>query len=583
MNSLSNLFANSQLSIRGTVLFPGLAHGKVYQLKKVDLQKYILDKSFVEIVSTEIARLDLSVNRSKDQIIKLMNSSCHIKNDPSYLIFEAELRFLNDSAFVQVIKDLVFKTNFKVETILADEIMKMHDTITLCTDGLILKGLTTTQDLYYRILYNMLPSNQDRVQTLLKIPAGSILVVDRLTPIEVAMIPLDKTIGILIEESSSHSHSSIMLRSLGIPAIVDLQGIGSILDESSTVQIDASRGYVFINPTEETIKECDKISLRYIEKSKHLSETLEKSFINTQDGYLMHLLCNASSYLDLQHACTLGITDIGLFRTEISYISSKFMLTDEQNIAFYSNLFGLDGIKEITIRLLDLGGDKLPFFLKMNTETDPQLGCRGIRFLLSHPEILRKQIRAILIAGKNHNIRILIPFVTTVDDLLNTKAIIMDVINELSLFKDNVSIGVMIEVPSIALSIEQFLPHVNFVCLGTNDLIQYFFAANRDQFDLRNYCNFTHPTFLKMLQGILTTCKKHNVRITACGEMASDPLGCCLLASLGARFLSVHTEAVHLVRHSLSTLNLSQLRDLLPSIFALKSADSVDILLKTTL
>lgn len=583
MNSLSIFFADSQISIRGTVLFPGLAHGKVFQLKKVNLQKYVLDKSLVEIVSAEIARLDLAVNKSKAQIIKLMNSSRHIKNNPSYLIFEAELRFLNDNAFVHTITDMVFKTNFKVETILADEILKMHDTITISTDGLVLKGLSTTQDLYYRIIYNMLPSDQDRIQTLLEMPSGSILAVDRLTPIEVAMIPLDKIIGILIEENSSHSHSSIMLRSLGIPAIVDLQGIGSILDENSTVQIDAFRGYVFINPTEETIKECDKISLRYIEKSKHLSESLEKSFIKTVDGYLMHLLCNASSITDMQHAYSLGITDIGLFRTEISYISSKFMLTDEQNIAFYSNLFGLGGIKEITIRLLDLGGDKLPFFLQMNKESDPLLGCRGIRFLLSHPEILRDQIRAILIAGKDHNIRILLPFVTTVDDLLNTQAIIRDVINELSLFKDNVNIGVMIEVPSIALSIDQFLPYVNFVCLGTNDLIQYFFAANRDQYELRNYSKFTHPTFLKMLLGIFTTCKKHNVRITACGEMASDPLGCCLLAALGSRFLSVHTEAVHLVRHSLSTLNISQLRDLLPSIFALRSADAVDKLLKSTL
>lgn len=581
MNLFSNLFVQNQLSIRGTVLYPGLAHGKIHLLKKIDLNKYRLDRSIIDFVSTEIARLDLSVSRSKEQIIKLMTNSRHIKNDPSYLIFEAELRFLNDSVFVKGINESVIKTNLKVESVLADKILKIHDKITLCSDNLLLKGLTTTQDLYYRILYTMLPSDQDRIQAILNMSPGSILAVDRLTPIEVAMIPLDKTIGILIEEGSIHSHSSIMLKNLGIPAIVDLQGIGSILDESSTIQIDAYRGYVFINPTEETIKECIKISLRYIEKSKQIPDEEEKTIIQSMDGYDIHLLCNASSYSEIQHACNLGITDIGLFRTEISYISSKILLTSEQDIAFYTNLFGIEKIKELTIRLLDLGGDKLPFYLQMNKESDPQLGCRGIRFLLSHQEILRKQIRAILIAGKNRDIRILIPFVTTVDDLLNTQAIIRDEINDLSLFKDNISIGVMIEVPSIALSIDQFLPYVNFVCLGTNDLIQYFFAANRDQFELRNYCKFTHPTFLKMLSEILTTCNKHNVRITACGEMASDPLGCCLLASLGLRFLSVHPEAVHIVRHTLSTLNISRLRDMLPSIFTLKSADAVDKLLKT--
>lgn len=581
MNSISNLFVQSELSIRGTVLFPGLAHGKIHLLKRIDLNRIILDKTLVDIISKEIARLDLAVSRSKEQIIKLLNNSRHIKNNQSYQIFEAELLLLNDSTFVKAITESVFKTSFKVESILAEEILKIQIKMSQCSDCLLLKGLTTTQDLYYRILYTMLPSDQDRIQALLNIPHGSILEVDRLTPIEVAMIPLDKTIGILIEEGTTHSHSSIMIKALGIPAIIDLQGIGSLLDENSTIQMDSYRGYVFINPKEETIKEYEKIALHNITKAKQSFESEEKTVIKSKDGYHIHLLCNASSYSEIQHACNLGITDIGLFRTEISYISSKTMLTIEQDIAFYSNLFGLEKIKELTIRLLDLGGDKLPFYLQMNKESDPQLGCRGIRFLLSHQEILKKQIRAILIAGKEHYIRILLPFVTTVDDLLNTRAIIRDEINGLSHFEHNISIGVMIEVPSIALSLDQFLPYVNFVCLGTNDLIQYFFAANRDQFELINYCKFTHPAFLKMLHGILTSCKKYNVRITACGEMASDPIGCCLLASLGFRYLSVHPGAVHIVRQSLSTLNINHLRDLLPSIFALNSADAVDKLLKT--
>jgi phosphocarrier protein FPr len=294
----------------------------------------------------------------------------------------------------------------------------------------------------------------------------------------------------------------------------------------------------------------------------------------------MRLLCNASNLAEVLLAHSQGITEIGLFRSEMRYLSNTVLPSDEQEAAYYTGIFGVEGMQSITVRLLDMGGDKLPVYLQIEPETDPQLGCRGIRFLLSRPDLIKKQIRAILTARRTFSVRLLLPFVTTVDDVIEAKKILEQVFAEMKITGNSLQVGIMVEIPSVALSIERFLPRVDFVSLGTNDLLQYFFAVNRDQSDLQSYNRFTHPAFLKMLKGVIASCVKLNSHLTVCGEMASDPVGCCLLAALGAVNLSVQPQAIHSVRLALSKVKVAAVRDLLPSIFDLESADEVEQKLK---
>jgi phosphoenolpyruvate-protein kinase (PTS system EI component) len=189
---------------------------------------------------------------------------------------------------------------------------------------------------------------------------------------------------------------------------------------------------------------------------------------------------------------------------------------------------------------------------------------------------MKKQIRAILTAHRTFRVRLLLPFVTTIDDLIESRVILDEVLGEPNVSNVSPQVGIMIEVPSVAMSIERFLPKVDFVCLGTNDLFQYFFAVNRDQDDLQKYNRFAHPAFLKMLAGVIASCVNHNKSLTVCGEMASDPAGCSLLAALGATHFSVPPDAIHFVRDTLSKLNVSELRAVLPILFELESADEVE-------
>jgi phosphoenolpyruvate-protein phosphotransferase len=569
-------FKNRELAFHGKPLAPGIARGRAYLLKKVDLQRFRMDKRIVDLVSSELARLDFAVNKSKGQIARFMSSSRHGAEDQSHMIFEAAHRLLDDPAFISSVKDTIERTNVNGASVLAEEIARLRDKAYGCSDEFTVKGLISMQDLYYRLLYNMLPTDEDRIASITKIPAGSILVADRLAPVEVAVVPKEKVVGILIEESPQYSHASIMARTLGVPVIIDFPGIGSLLDESTDVLIDGYRGYAFLNPSEESIQECDDAERRHKAAAKPAAHPIGESTARSVDGFEARLSCNASTLTETLLARSQGITDIGLFRSEMRYLAATALPTDEQETAWYAELFGVDGIGSITVRLLDLGGDKLPIFLQMAKETDPQLGCRGIRFLLSRPDLMKKQIRAVLAAPQTSCVRLLLPFITTVEDLLQAREILDEVIAAMKITRDSPHIGIMVEVPSVAASIERFLPKVDFVCLGTNDLLQYFFAVNRDQIELWKYNRFTHPAFLKMLKEVIATCEKHGTHLTACGEMASDPAGCCLLMALGAMNFSVQPDAIHHVRHAISRCNVAALRTALPVLFDLESADKVE-------
>ncbi|MDD5673319.1 MAG: PEP-utilizing enzyme [Chitinivibrionales bacterium] len=576
MNTRPNTFRNREMEFHGKPLAPGIARGMAYLLKRVDLDHFKNDKNTVDLVSSELARLDFAVSKSKNQISYFMNNGPQGAKDLSFPIFEAAILLLNDPAFISSVKETMERTALRGESVLAEKITQLHDQAVASADELAAKSLITMQDLYYRLLYNMLPAGEGRIAALRKIPAGSILIADRLTPVEVAVVPLDKVIGILMEESAQYSHASIMAQNLGVPVIINFPGIGSLLNEPTEVLIDAYRGFAILSPSEAAVAECHAVETRHRAAVKSAALTGEESTVISADGLQMRLLGNASSLADVGLAQSQGIREIGLFRSEIRYLAKTVLPSDEQEAAYYTGIFGVEGIEGMAVRLLDMGGDKLPVYMQMAAETDPQLGCRGIRFLLSRPDLMKKQIRAILAARRAFNVRLLLPFITTVDDLLKSREIIKEVFTEAKIGGDAPPVGIMVEVPSVAWSMERFLPKVDFVCLGTNDLLQYFFAANRDQDDLQKYNRFTHPAFLKMLKDVIAVCKGHATPLTACGEMASDPLGCRLLASLGATDFSVQPEAIPRVRDAVSKLNVAALQAILPALFDVENADEVE-------
>jgi phosphoenolpyruvate-protein phosphotransferase len=576
MNLRRDALWNNEIAFHGSSLSPGIACGKAYQLKRVDLQLIENNKRIVTVVSYELAKIDFAVKRSAAGITRLMNNDLYGTKDATYQILEAELRILNDPESVLSVKTTIEHTSMNGESVLAEKITLFRNEAFECTDPLTIKRLVTLQDLYYRLLYNMLFSEEDRMSAIMKISAGSILVADRLIPVEVAVMPKDKVAGILIEEGTANSHASLMAQTLGVPVIIDFPGIGSLIDESTEILIDAYRGNVFLNPTAATLKECNDRELRHKSSIQPVKHTGDASIVHCADRTEIRLQSNASNRGDIQHAHNQRIREIGLFRSEIQYLAGTVLPTEIQEAAYFKGILSVEGMRSMTIRLLDMGGDKLPVYIQMEKETDPQLGCRGIRFLLTHPDLMKKQIRAILTARTTSNIRLLLPFITTADDLSMAREIIEEVYKEMKLTDNYPHVGIMVEVPSVAYSIERFLPKVDFVCLGTNDLLQYFFAVNREQAEIQKYNRFTHPAFFKFVSEVIKTCGNHGKHLTVCGDMASDPAGCCLLAAAGATIVSVQPVAIAGIRSALLKCNVGALQKLLPGMYNSESADEVE-------
>jgi phosphotransferase system enzyme I (PtsI) len=576
MNSTAQTSRRSELTFQGKPLRPGMAKGKAFILKNVDIEQLRKNKRAIDAVPSELARLDLAVRKSKEQISHSLENMRHDKRDQMSAILEAYLDLLESPTLLSAVKEAIAHDLVNAEYLLAQKIAELREVVSGYTDDLKKKSLITIQDLYYRIIYNMLPASEERISLIQGAGTGSVLVADRLTPVEVASIPTDRVVGIIVEETTANSHTSIMSQTLGVPVVIDLHGIGASLDEASEVMIDGYRGYIFVNPSKATIEECQRLEKRLRTVPKLVKARTVAKGTYTADGFDVKVMSNASNLSDIQLALRQGVADIGLFRSEMLYLASPELPSDDQECAFYREILSAKGINSLSLRLLDIGGEKLPRFLPMAKETNPQLGCRGIRFLLTHPDLMRKQICNILRSRQATNVRLLLPFISTMGDLDDAQTVISQVLAEMQLAGDSLEVGMMVEIPSVALSIEQFLQKVAFVNLGTNDLIQYFFAANRDQYDLKRYNRFSHPAFLKLLSSIVLACERRGKQLIACGAMASHPLGSSLLLALGVRCLSVQPDAISQIHQSVTKLKLGELRTALSTLDDLERADEVE-------
>jgi phosphoenolpyruvate-protein phosphotransferase (PTS system enzyme I) len=580
---LESNFKNSskeQLTFSGKALNPGIAFGKAFILKNLDIQQLKKNRRTIVVFEAEIAKLDFAVKKTKDQLSLSIENAKKSKNNLMDSIFNAYLVISEDTTLLTSIKETIKKKSVNCESVLAEKIINLRESILKSTDDFKLKLVNTLQDLYYRILYNLVPSSEDRVALLRKIELNSVLISDRLTPIEVAVIPFDKVGGIVLEEEAKNSHALLMLQSFEVPIVINVPGIGSSVHDKDDLIIDGYEGCVILNPDEEIVKKYKKTGKRQLTASKNYKIQTVRPNFRTIDDFEVNLLCNASNLSDIQSAQRQGINEVGLFRSEMFFLSNSTHPTDESEKAFYKDILTVKGINNIFMRLYDIGGDKLPVFLHMSKETNPDLGCRGIRYLLSYPDIMKKQIRSILASYQAGKLHLILPFIATIDDVNTAREIIFTVFEEVGIPENSIKIGIMVEIPSVALSIEKFLPKVDFINLGTNDLIQYFFAVNRDQPELNRYNRFTHPAFIKMLKGIIMECEKQKKMVIACGEMSSHPLGSALLISLGVNHISVQPELISQIYKTLTNSKLADLQKSIPEIINFEKAEDVELKLR---
>ena len=394
--------------------------------------------------------------------------------------------------------------------------------------------------------------------------AGDILVTDTIAPAEVAQLQAQGVLAVVTTSGSALSHGAILARSLHLPLIVGATHALQWLNDGDVIVVDGGTGTVISEPDAADLKAHQQRVKAYKREHKQLNR-LRREPTRTLDGVDIKLWANAESREDVAEAHALGAAGVGLYRTEFLFLGTHVLPDEEtQFIAYRDLILGLTG-RTATIRTLDLGADKADDTgLAMRNEDNPALGLRGIRLSMSRREIFRTQLRAILRASGYGPLRVLLPMISGREEIRAARALMDEVATELreegKAIASDIPLGAMIEVPSAAIALTTFIREVDFLSVGTNDLVQYLLAADRNNEFLGDLYTPLHPALLRLLHDILRTGDRHGKPVAICGEMAGDPRFTPLLLALGLEEFSLHPGTLLEVRRAIRAIDLTELR-----------------------
>jgi phosphotransferase system enzyme I (PtsI) len=418
--------------------------------------------------------------------------------------------------------------------------------------------------------------------------AGDVVVIaDDLTPSDAVRFGRQGVVGFVVEAGGRTSHTAIIAHSLNIPLVTGLPGITRLAAHEDPVIVDGTTGMVVLHPTPEVIDENERRQRDYAQRALLLLATRELK-ATTRDGVAVQLMANIDLVEEVEEARRYGAQGIGLYRSEFLYIErSPELPSEEDHYTVYRRLVEGMSPHPVVIRTFDLGGRKLAREVMDTGEENPVLGLRGIRLTLARPNVFRTQLRGLYRAAVHGNLWVLLPLVSTIDEVREFRAFAEEVMGELAAegipFTRELKLGVMIEVPSAALIADHLAREVDFFAIGTNDLIQYSLAVDRNNEHVTHLYQPLHPALLRMLRYVVEQADAHGIPVSVCGEMAADPLGATVLIGLGIRRLSLSPRRVPEIKTCIRDLDLATLQEHMPRCTDLASAAEVETYLRESI
>ena len=413
---------------------------------------------------------------------------------------------------------------------------------------------------------------------LSNLPENTILVGKDLSTSDTAKLNLNSVAGIIIENGSENSHVSIMARTHEIPAIVGAKGALDSIANDMYIAINGGTGEIFLEPTEEEIAKLEKIQNELKDEKGSLAKFRNKKSI-TKDGYKTEVVANIGTPKDMDAVIENGAEGVGLFRSEFLYMDSEGMPTEEEQFEAYKEVLEKSEAKRVIVRTLDIGGDKDLKYLNLEKEDNPFLGYRAIRICLREPEIFKVQLRALYRASIYGKLAIMLPMISSVDELRAAKDIINEVKEELKAekikFDKNVKVGIMIEIPSAAIMAEQLATECDFFSIGTNDLIQYTVAVERGNEKISDLYTKFHPAVIRLIKMAIDGAHKSKIFCGMCGEAAADERFIPLLVGLGLDEFSMNPTKILNSRKMIRNLNHKECKKLVQEILRMSSASEI--------
>ncbi|MBR9979386.1 MAG: phosphoenolpyruvate--protein phosphotransferase [Desulfatitalea sp.] len=572
--------ATEEIVLHGIGGSPGICIGKAYLVDKdgVDVvPKYAICESKMD---AEKKRFKMAVKKAVDELHAIINeTSAELRENAK--ILETHVVLLKDKMLYGRTLETMDKEHINAEWALRKVSQAIKPLFENMEDPYLRDRAEDVANVSERIMKHLTGSAGVSIRNINK---RVILVARDLSPAETSQIKLERVMGFVTDRGGRASHTSIIARSLEIPAVLGLEKATSAIRNDDIIVVDGTAGVVVINPSEETLAQAETRKIEFenrrafYARSGHLPA-------KTKDGIELAVMGNIEMPEEVAAVIDRGGDGIGLYRTEFQYMARKDFPSEDELYEHYKDVLDVMPDKPVTIRTLDINGDKALAHIS-DIEENPVLGLRAIRYCLRKPDVFLTQLRAILRAAHHGQVRILVPMISKIEEVLETKRLLAKAAE--SLKKDGlrhqtqVPLGIMIEVPSAAIMADAMAREVDFFSIGTNDLIQYTMAIDRGNRHVAYLYSPVHPAVLRLLKHVTEAGARRNIPVFMCGEMAGESIYVPILLGLGLKELSVNSQAIPLIKNAVRTLNVDQARKFTDQLVQQTTTQAIEKMLEST-
>jgi len=567
------------MEFKGNPVSPGIATGEVYLYKPTAPE--IIDRIIGPDEVEAAVRLYFSVrDKAREELTVLKEKLFQTDNPEKAAIFDAHISILLDIAMNEEIEELIRDDLMSPECAVDKVYNKFSRLLSKAKDEQVRERVTDLKDIktrLFRLFFDIPEFN------LASLDKEVVIVAYDLFPSDTANMDRSKVLAIITETGGSTSHSAIIARSYEIPAILGLPNVMDYLVDGQTVIVDAVEGVLITSPDDKTHE------LYAVKKEAYLKSVHEiKSYLDvdpvTRDGVRIEINLNIGSASQEELSGSLYTDGVGLFRTEFMYMTGSSLPTEEEQFRAYRKVAIEFGERPVILRTLDIGGDKKLDCMELPKEDNPFLGLRALRLCFANKPLFKTQLRAVLRAACYGNLWLMLPMVGSLDDIRAAKVLIeevkQDLRNENIKHKPNIPVGIMIEIPAIAVIAEMAVMEVDFASIGTNDLCQYLTATDRLNPEVSKYYQSCHPAMFRLIEFVVSAFNAAGKPISICGEMGGDPLAAAALIGLGIRKLSMGISSVPQVKKLITGLSIPLAKSLADQLKACKTASEVENILK---
>ncbi len=564
----------AQKELRGIPVYSDIVIGKAHLVDRSRAK--ILYQCFVneEQLNREVERFEEALRSVEAQFVSLRNRLPDTVKDQAFIL-DSHLMILKDSMLRDSTIKKILEEKINAEWALKKTLEEIRGVFEQIDDDYISKRISDVENVTERLLRTL---SGDSNHSLSKINQRVIIVAHDLSPADTTELNTAKVMGFITDVGGRTSHTAIMAQALEIPAVVGLEHATALVQDGDLLIVDGGSGVVVINPEDSDIILYQERKLR-LQKYKSSIARMSHLPAETPDGHRIVINANIEFLEEVTAAKDYGGEGIGLYRTEFLYLRGKGFPEEEELFEDYREVVEIMHPAPVSIRTLDLGGDKFASEIAISEESNPALGLRAIRFCLREPEIFKTQLRAILRASAFGTLRLMFPMISGLQELLDAKTILDQVRDDLDReripYDNGMEVGIMVEIPSAVAMADILAHYVDFFSIGTNDLIQYALAIDRVNEHVAYMYQPFHPAILRMIRQVVAAARNAGIQVSLCGEMAGDPLCISILLGIGIDGLSMNARAIPLIKKMIRTIPMEQARADLEKIMLLNTAKEV--------